>query len=51
MNKVRSSTDLMPDGRWHRSDGFDTSDGGTVSVFTDITESKTYEAKLAKTGR
>ena len=48
MNKVRSSTDLMPDGRWHRSDGFDTSDGGTVSVFTDITESKTYEAKLAK---
>ena len=47
-NKVRSSTDLMPDGRWYRSDGFDTSDGGTVSVFTDITESKTYEAKLAK---
>lgn len=47
-NKVRSSTDLMPNGRWYRSDGFDTSDGGTVSVFTDITESKNHETELAR---
>ena len=46
--KVRNSTDLMPDGRWMRSEGFDTSDGGTVSVFTDITESKKHEAELSK---
>jgi len=46
--KVRNSTDKMPDGRWYRSEGFDTSDGGTVSVFTDITESKIHEAKLAQ---
>ena len=36
----------MPDGKWYRSEGFDTSDGGTVSVFTDMTESKESEAKL-----
>ena len=46
--KVRNSTDLMPNGRWMRSEGFDTSDGGTVSVFTDITESKEHEEVLAK---
>lgn len=46
--KVRNSTDLMPDGRWMRSEGFDTSDGGTVSVFTDITESKKHEQELSK---
>ena len=47
-NKVRSSTDRMPDGKWYRTDGFDTSDGGTVSVFTDITESKRHEEELAR---
>lgn len=47
-NKVRSSTDRMPDGRWFRSDGYDTSDGGTVSVFTDITLSKQHEDELAR---
>ncbi len=46
--KTRSSTDKLPDGRVMRSDGFDTSDGGTVSVFTDITESKQYEEELAR---
>jgi len=46
--KVRNSTDLMPNGRWMRSEGFDTSDGGTVSVFTDITETKEHEAELDK---
>ena len=47
-HKIRNSTDLMPDGKWYRSEGFDTSDGGTVSVFTDITEAKEHEAALAK---
>ncbi|WP_299754946.1 PAS-domain containing protein [uncultured Boseongicola sp.] len=47
-NKVRNSTDRMPDGKWYRSEGFDTSDGGTVSVFTDITETKAHEEQLAK---
>lgn len=46
--KVRLSTDKMPDGRWMRSEGFDTSDGGTVSVFTDITESKQHEEELSR---
>jgi len=46
--KVRDSSDRMPDGRWMRSEGFDTSDGGTVSVFTDITETKEHEAELDK---
>ena len=47
-NKVRKSEDCMPDGRWYRSEGFDTRDGGTLSVFTDITEEKEHEAELAK---
>ncbi len=47
-SKVRSSTDRMPDGKWYRTDGFDTSDGGTVSVFTDITKSKQHEEELAR---
>ncbi len=50
-NRVRQSTDRMPDGRWMRSEGFDTSDGGTVSVFTDITESKIHEEELARLAR
>ena len=45
---VRNSTDKMPDGRWYRSEGFDTTDGGTVSVFTDITEAKQHETELAR---
>ncbi|OUS08136.1 hypothetical protein A9Q96_01330 [Rhodobacterales bacterium 52_120_T64] len=45
-HKVRSSSDRMPDGKWMKSEGFDTSDGGTVSVFTNITESKEHEAEL-----
>ncbi len=47
-NTVRDSTDLMPDGKWMRSQGYDTDDGGTVSVFTDITEAKKHEAELAR---
>lgn len=47
-NKVRKSEDFMPSGRWYRSEGFDTQDGGTLSVFTDITEEKKHEAELAK---
>ena len=47
-HEVRDSTDLMPDGKWYRSEGFDTSDGGTVSVFTDITEVKKHEEELAE---
>ena len=39
-NKTRNSVDQQPDGRWLRSEGFETQEGGTVSVFTDITESK-----------
>ncbi len=45
--KVRLSSDLLPSGRWFQSEGFPTSDGGTVSVFTDITEAKKHEAELA----
>jgi len=44
----RVSTDRFSDGRWYRSEGFATSDGGLVSVFTDITESKTHETELQK---
>lgn len=47
-HEVRDSSDLMPDGKWYRSEGFDTSDGGTVSVFTDITEAKKHEEELAE---
>ena len=47
-NQVRLSTDQMPDGRWYQSEGFPTRDGGTVSIFTDITEAKLHEAELAK---
>ncbi|MDA5093721.1 PAS-domain containing protein [Aliiroseovarius sp. KMU-50] len=45
---VRDSTDLMPDGKWYRSQGYDTGDGGTVSVFTDITEAKKHEVEQAQ---
>lgn len=47
-NRTRKSTNHMPDGRWVRSEGFETSEGGTVSVFTDITEEKEHEAELDK---
>lgn len=47
-NKIRRSEDRTPDGRWLLSEGFDTRDGGTLSIFTDITESKEHEAELAK---
>jgi signal transduction histidine kinase/CheY-like chemotaxis protein len=47
-NKVRRSEDRRPDGRWMLSEGFDTRDGGTLSIFTDITEAKEHEAELAK---
>lgn len=47
-SKVRLSSDRMPDGRWYQSEGFPTSDGGTVSVFTDITERKKHEEALAE---
>lgn len=47
-NKVRKSEDHMPSGRWYRSEGFDTQDGGTLSVFTDITEEKKHEEELGK---
>ena len=46
--KVRRSEDRRPDGRWMLSEGFDTRDGGTLSIFTDITEAKEHEAELAK---
>lgn len=46
-NATRLSTDPMPDGRWMRSEGFQTRDGGTVSIFTDITEAKKHEEELA----
>ncbi|MBD3677134.1 MAG: PAS-domain containing protein [Rhodobacteraceae bacterium] len=49
--KHRSSVDQVPDGRWFRSEGFETSEGGIVSVFTDITESKKHEEELAKFAR
>ncbi|WP_158221887.1 PAS-domain containing protein [Actibacterium pelagium] len=47
-NAVRDSTDLMPDGKWMRSQGYATADGGSVSVFTDITEAKQHEAELGR---
>jgi adenylate cyclase len=47
-NKVRRSEDQRPDGRWMLSEGFDTRDGGTLSIFTDITEAKEHEAELSK---
>ena len=46
--KVRKSEDKMPSGRWYRSEGFETRDGGTLSIFTDITEEKEHEAELAE---
>ncbi len=47
-NKVRKSEDHMPNGHWYRSEGFGTQDGGTLSVFTDITEEKKHEEELDK---
>jgi|GEM_PF-447631 len=47
-NKVRKSVDHLPDGRYIRSEGFETSEGGIVSIFTDITEEKEHEAELDK---
>lgn len=46
--KVRQSEDQTPAGRWMHSEGFETADGGTVSVFTDITETKDHEAEMQK---
>lgn len=44
--KVRQSVDRNPDGRWMHSEGFETANGGTVSVFTDITETKLHETEM-----
>jgi adenylate cyclase len=41
-----SSIGQLPDGRWVRTEAFDTDDGGTVSIFTDVSESKEHEAEL-----
>ena len=46
--KTRISTDQSPDGRWYRTEGFTTGEGGTVSIYTDITESKQNEEELAR---
>ncbi len=46
--KTRLSEDQAPDGRWYRTEGFTTSEGGTVSVYTDITESKNTEEELSR---
>ncbi len=46
-NTTRQSTDQAPDGRWYRTEGFTTSEGGTVSIYTDITDSKKNEEELA----
>ncbi len=41
----------LPDGRWLRVKGSATTEGGTVTVLTDITDIKQQEAKLADQSR
>ncbi len=45
-DEARNSTNRLPDGTWYKAEGFRTSDGGNVSIFTDITELKEHEAEL-----
>lgn len=45
-NEARNDTNSLPDGTWYKAEGFRTSDGGNVSVFTDITDLKQHEAEL-----
>ena len=45
---MRLSVNQLPSGRWLRSEGYPTSEGGTVSIFSDITEDKETEARLAQ---
>lgn len=45
-NEARHDTNRLPDGTWYKAEGFRTTDGGNVSVFTDITDLKLHEAEL-----
>jgi len=45
---VYESVERTSTGRWLRAEGFDTEEGGTVSIFTDISESKRHEQELAR---
>ena len=49
--KVRDSISKQNDGTWFRAEGYETSDGGTVSIFTDVTELKQKEEELAEMAR
>ena len=44
--KTRDSISKQNDGTWFRAEGYETSDGGTVSIFTDVTELKEHEQEL-----
>jgi signal transduction histidine kinase len=47
-NNVYESIDRTGTGRWLRAEGFDTEEGGTVSIFTDISETKKHEQEQAE---
>ena len=49
--KTRDSISKQNDGTWFRAEGYETSDGGTVSIFTDVTELKEKEEELAEMAR
>lgn len=49
--KQRDSISKQNDGTWFRAEGYETSDGGTVSIFTDVTELKEKEEELAEMAR
>lgn len=47
-NRIGQSVDQTVTGRWLRTEGFDTEEGGTVSIFTDVTKAKEHEEELAR---
>jgi len=47
-NTVYGSIERTGTGRWLRAEGFDTEEGGTVSIFTDISDAKKHEHEQAE---
>ncbi|MFT5007178.1 MAG: PAS domain-containing protein, partial [Paracoccaceae bacterium] len=47
-SKVENTVQRTSSGRWLQIEGFDTAEGGAVSVFTDITETKEHEQELGR---